>query len=212
VVCKEETTPWQTGGDWDKDEFYYMDRHKLSCTREGGVIQSWKLQQGYRETGSLSTTLYGWVKGVGRKIRFQYKCCYGLSEGSGKLRHTDFNVMGRSGSLDHRSLNKHAVICDIGQALNFIKLDRNEDHDKVRYNYNCVDVPRIKADTCAGHTTTLTRPAIHGYLQPYYLNLPQQPVTCKAKNQVLRGFKLRPPDHPGSYWLQYNVYCCEFDS
>ena len=112
----------------------YLDRHHLYCDSRG--MRTFHLDRGSRSS-----------------MRYQY-CCENLRGARGSIvqRYTWFNDDGNGNTV---YLDRHNVDCGFRGILVGFRLQRNRQHNRIRFNFQCRQVNN-KRLTCFDRTTPYT--------------------------------------------------------
>ena len=138
----------------------------------------------------------------GKNMRYQYKCCNFKDTAvcANRKKTTSFS---KDGDGDAVYLDRHSADCGTTGYINDFKVERNSDHNKVRYSYYCC----MLKSTWSGKShcyTTQTGMTDDGDGKVYYLD--RQTVSCNS-GYALSYFKLyRNSNH--NKWA-YHYRCCK---
>ena len=186
--CKETCdahprhTDWHTFGGGN---MVYFDRHTIDCGGNGQVLKMFKLAR--------SNDL----------IRFEYKCCHlRVTVCTNKVQMTDFSDDGDGNTV---YLDRQQVDCGDDGYINGFRLERNGNHDHVRYVYQCCKLePHYKAK-CETYATNYSD---DGGGKSDYLD--RQTVSCNKPQEFLTLFKLERNSGDGGLW-RYKYRCCKIE-
>jgi len=101
----------------------YLDRQYVSCGARGLLNEFWLLRRGRRHG----------------KYRYQYYCC-DLSSQSSLHCYDDATLFTNDGGGNMVYLDRQTVRCGSGYFLQSFRLNRNVDHDRVRYLIRCCEI------------------------------------------------------------------------
>ena len=162
----------------------YIDRHRMNCGGTGNILSMLRLQRD------------------GKKMRYQYKCCSfkDTQVCSLQKKTTSFSS---DGNGDAVHLDRHSADCGTTGFINDFKVERNSNHDKIRYSYYCCMLKSTWSgkSSCYTSHTSMTD---DGNGKVYYLD--RQTVSCNS-GYALSYFKLyRNSAH--TKWA-YHYRCCK---
>ena len=175
--CSVHYTHWNSTG--NNGNLVFLDRQRLNC---GGPS---KVMTGFQMRARSSD----W------HIRYRFQCC--SFNGTCRMSQMD-NPFTQDGNGDAVYINRQRVTCGLRGLITEFRLDRNDAHDHVRYQYQCCNAHHNL--DCETRTNSYT---IDGDGRAYYLD--RQNVQC-AHGYALNSFWLeRNSGHTG--W-RYKYNCC----
>ena len=102
------------------------------------------------------------------------------------------------GDGDAVYLDRHTLHCAAGYLINYVKLERNSGHNKIKYTYKC-----CKSQLSCSDSTTTNGRSYNGGGQGNSVYLDRQSIQCY--NKGLSYLKLA---RSGNYW-NYKYDCCK---